>query len=143
MTQQIGIQLGYSAALIAVTFLIHAIAIVVGRRLFIYRGDRRRLDLLGDTVRLLLISVWLFMAHVAAIFLWSALFGYVGLSGTLEEALYFALTCYTTLGFGDIVPNAEWRLLAGAASANGLLLFGLSTAVLVEAAARHVLGPNR
>ena len=54
------------------------------------------------------------------------------LFGTLEQALYFSITSFTTLGFGDVVLEPGWRLLAGMTATHGLLLFGLSTAFLVE-----------
>ncbi|MEM9422061.1 MAG: potassium channel family protein, partial [Pseudomonadota bacterium] len=66
----------------------------------------------------------------------AAVLAQIAAGATFEEALYFALTTYTTLGFGDIVPTQDWRLLTGASSANGLLLFGLSAAVLVDATER-------
>jgi hypothetical protein len=61
----------------------------------------------------------------------------LGIFETLEEAVYFALVSYTTLGFGDVLLEKEWRLLSGMAAANGLLNFGLLTALLVEAL-RHI-----
>ena len=51
--------------------------------------------------------------------------------------MYFSLVSFTTLGFGDVLFPPEWRLLSGMAAANGLLNFGLLTALLVEAL-RHV-----
>ena len=39
---------------------------------------------------------------------------------------------YCTLGYGDITPVKEWRLLGPMASMNGILMFGWSTAVLFE-----------
>jgi hypothetical protein len=46
--------------------------------------------------------------------------------------VYFAFVNYATLGYGDIVPVAEWHLLGPMASMNGILLFGWSTAVIFE-----------
>ena len=39
---------------------------------------------------------------------------------------------YTTLGYGDVVPVARWRLLGPITAMNGVLLFGWSTAVIFE-----------
>mgnify|MGYP003674721669 CR=1 FL=1 len=49
-----------------------------------------------------------------------------------EESVYFGFVAFTTLGFGDILLPLQWRLLGGMAAANGLLNFGLLTAVIVE-----------
>ena len=43
-----------------------------------------------------------------------------------------AFVNYATLGYGDIVPLAEWRLLGPITAMNGVLLFGWSTAVIFE-----------
>ncbi|RFB06379.1 two pore domain potassium channel family protein [Parvularcula marina] len=86
----------------------------------------------SDTFRLVLISLWLFAAHIGSMWMWAALYLETGISQTLEEALYFSMVTYTTLGFGDILAPVDWRLLTGAASANGLLLLGLSGAVIID-----------
>ena len=49
---------------------------------------------------------------------------------TFEEAVYFSLVTFTTLGYGDITLGPEWRLLSGAEAVNGILLAGWSTALL-------------
>ena len=42
------------------------------------------------------------------------------------------MVAFTTLGFGDVILPQEWRLLGGLAAANGLMIFGFLTAMLVE-----------
>jgi len=59
-------------------------------------------------------------------------FPMLGTFDALEPALYFSVVSFTTLGFGDVVLTPQWRLLPGMSAANGLLIFGLSTAFLVE-----------
>lgn len=66
------------------------------------------------------------------VWVWTAAFYALGLFETLEAALYFALVAFTTLGFGDVLLPQEYELLSGMAAANGLLIFGLVTALLVE-----------
>ena len=46
--------------------------------------------------------------------------------------LYFTFVNYTTLGYGDIMPVKQWRLMGPMAAMNGILMFGWSTAVLFE-----------
>jgi hypothetical protein len=49
-----------------------------------------------------------------------------------ETAVYFSAVTFTTLGYGDIVLEAaQWRLLTGIEALNGVLLLGLSTALLL------------
>ncbi|MEM9989038.1 MAG: potassium channel family protein [Pseudomonadota bacterium] len=143
MSQQIFLQLGYAGGVIAATFLLHGVMILGGRLLFPYLSGREGVTaLLSDTVRLVVLSLWLMLAHVVSVGFWAWLYHHVGMNPTVEEALYFAFTTYTTLGFGDIVPPQDWRILTGISSANGLLLFGLSAAVLVDATHRLRLKPQ-
>lgn len=83
-------------------------------------------------VILALSLIWTLGMMAVAICLWSVAFFRLEIFGTFEEAVYFALVAFTTLGFGDILLPHEWRLLSGLAAANGLLMFGLLTAILVE-----------
>jgi hypothetical protein len=69
---------------------------------------------------------------VIGVWIWAIAFRLLDVFVTLEGAVYFSIVAYTTLGFGDILLPHEWRLLGGMASANGLLNFGLLTAMLVE-----------
>jgi hypothetical protein len=88
------------------------------------------------TLRLVVImiaTVSVLMAfHVAEIGVWSL--GYVVLDVTPSGAdrFYFAFVNYTTLGYGDVVPVADWRLLGPMTAMNGVLLFGWSIAVIFE-----------
>jgi voltage-gated potassium channel Kch len=79
------------------------------------------------------VSLWVLGIITAGIWIWAGAFYALGIFPTLEEAVYFAMVTFTTLGFGDVLLPVEWRLLAGMAAANGLLNFGLLTALLVEA----------
>ena len=56
----------------------------------------------------------------------------LGAFQALEPALYFATVSLTTLGFGDVILSQEVRLLSAIVAANGLIMFGFSTAFLLE-----------
>ena len=43
-------------------------------------------------------------------------------SGAINDAFYFSIVCYTTLGFGEIFPVGEIRLLSGIEALNGLVM---------------------
>jgi hypothetical protein len=84
-------------------------------------------------VTLSVCAIWIMLQVTVGVWLWTGLFWLLGLFPDLDTRLYFALTAFTTLGFGDVLLPVDWRLLGGMAAANGLLNFGLLTAVLVEA----------
>jgi hypothetical protein len=44
-------------------------------------------------------------------------------SPTHEQAFYFSTVTYTTLGYGDVVMEGGWRLLATFEAANGIIMF--------------------
>ena len=79
------------------------------------------------------VSLWVLGVVTLGVWVWAVAYYALGVFGTLEEAVYFSLVAYTTLGFGDVLLQHEWRLLAGMEAANGFLNFGLLTALLIEA----------
>jgi len=87
---------------------------------------------LKSALTIIIVTLWLLIAHSIAVWLWAALFLILEAFHELEPALYFSIVSFTTLGFGDVILPVETRLLSGMAAANGLIVFGLSTAFLVE-----------
>ena len=81
---------------------------------------------------LMMSLIWNLVIIVVAVLLWALAYIVLNIFATFEAAVYFSLVAFTTLGFGDILLPTEWRLLGGMAAANGLLMFGLITAILVE-----------
>jgi hypothetical protein len=59
-------------------------------------------------------------------------YGIVGAAPAGTDLLDFAFVNYTTLGYGDVTPLKEWRLIGPMTAMNGILMFGWSTAVLFE-----------
>lgn len=97
--------------------------------------------------KLLAVIFAAFIAHVLEIALYGfALFGLVqylglgGLTGTggasLQNCLYFSAETFSSLGFGDLIPNGPIRLLAGTEALNGLLLIGWSASYVYIAMER-------
>ena len=82
---------------------------------------------------LMVIATWSLGTVTAAVWIWATAFYWMGLFPSLEQALYFALTSFTSLGYGDVLLPKDWQLLGGMAAANGLLNFGLLTAFFVDA----------
>ncbi|MGV7212257.1 potassium channel family protein [Bradyrhizobium sp. UFLA05-112] len=74
----------------------------------------------------------LMVAHTLEILVWALAYRVVGAAPAGSDLLYFAFVNYTTLGYGDITPVPDWRLVGPMTAMNGILLFGWSTAVLFE-----------
>lgn len=77
-------------------------------------------------------ALWILLVLSCSVWGWAALYLRLGLFDGLEPALYFSIASFTTVGYGDLVLDPSWRLLAGMTASHGLLTFGLFTAFLVE-----------
>jgi hypothetical protein len=69
-------------------------------------------------------------AHLIEIGLWAVLFIVCREFQGFGIAYYHSAVNYTTLGYGDIVMTPPWRLLGPLEAANGMLMFGVSTAMI-------------
>jgi hypothetical protein len=89
-------------------------------------------------VQLILVILGAFCSHAVEILLYGIAYyllatylgeGSMGEAGQLPFArcLYFSAETYTSLGYGDVVPHGDLRLLAGMEALNGLLLIGWTT----------------
>jgi hypothetical protein len=84
-------------------------------------------------VMVMIVTVTLLMgAHFAEIAVWSLAYGLAGVAPDNADLFYFAFVNYTTLGYGDVLPSEDWRLIGPITAMNGVLMFGWSTAVIFE-----------
>jgi voltage-gated potassium channel Kch len=74
--------------------------------------------------------VTLFLAALLESWMWAVAYVELGAISSLEEAFYFSTVTLTTLGYGDVTLSGQWRLLSSFEAANGMLLFGWSTALV-------------
>ncbi len=82
--------------------------------------------------------LWAFVAHIAEIAVWAVVFCRYGEFSDFGSALYHSAENYTTLGYGDVVMSASWKLLGPLEAADGMLLFGVSTAMIFAVIQRMV-----
>jgi len=69
-------------------------------------------------------------AHFIEIALWALSLVLCGQFSSFPAALYYSGNTYTTLGDSTTVLSARWRMLAPIEAANGMLMFGVSTAII-------------
>lgn len=127
-------QIAMGSALIVLSVAVHAGFMALAARAVRRREAwlRRPPVLIKLVGALSAVSLWLIAGMSATVWIWALYFLWSGALGDLETAVYFALVSFTTLGFGDIVLAQPHRLLSGMLAANGLVLFGLTTAVLID-----------
>jgi hypothetical protein len=132
--EEIGLQLAIGSGLIVGTVILSAafagVAVWAFDRLGPWATARRHR--LRFVVLLLGLVLWVQLAATACVWIWALAYLWLGALEGLEPALYFALVSFTTIGFGDVVLDPDWRLLSAMSGANGLLMFGFYTAFLVE-----------
>lgn len=85
---------------------------------------------------ILTVVLGLMLIHTIEVWLYACVYLALGALHDLESAVYFSTTSFTTIGYGDIVLDHKWRLVGAIEGANGLLLFGWSTAFLFSIISR-------
>jgi len=88
---------------------------------------------LHDIVLLSMVMLLTLVGNFVQMAIWAALFLLLGEFDDLSAALYHSAVNFATLGYGDIVMSERWRLLGPIEAANGILMFGVSTAVMTAA----------
>ena len=83
----------------------------------------------------------MFFISIVEVLLWAATYLWVNIIESFEEAFYFSMVTFTTLGYGDIVLKGTWRLLASIEAAIGIIMFGWTTAI-VFAAVQNIYFPK-
>jgi hypothetical protein len=126
-------QLFFGGVLSLANIAIHALAmasvIAAGRAASARRVSHPALRL----VVIMIATVSVLMAfHLAEIGVWSLGYALLDVTPPGADRFYFAFVNYTTLGYGDVVPVTDWRLLGPMTAMNGILLIGWSTAVIFE-----------
>lgn len=138
------LQIALGSAVILTTILLAALGVLAMEvALLRWHGwlmrepQRLRLVILMVAVMLLVLSIL-----TSGVWIWAATFRLLDAFGSFEEAMYFSLVVYTTLGLGDVLAPQEWRILGAMAAANGFLTFGLLTALMAEALRQVRLGQH-
>jgi hypothetical protein len=122
---------------VSVAFVILAICVVIHTSVLLVFAkwmlrhlaeSQRRLTKHG--VLLILVFFIVIVLHMLETALWASFYYWQSLFPDFETSLYFSLTSYTTIGFGDVVLPQKWRLLGAMEGISGVLLCGLSTAFI-------------
>jgi hypothetical protein len=113
------------------TVLVHSLIplmIVKGVRLHLARG--RGGIWVWDLILVMNFTLLTLAAHFVEIALWALSFVLCGEFSNFPAAFYYSGNTYTTLGDSTTVLSARWRMLAPIEAANGMLMFGVTTAII-------------
>ena len=75
----------------------------------------------------------LVIGNFLQISLWAGLFMFLDEFTDFKTAAYFSAVNFATLGYGDIVMSEQHRILGPMQAVNGVLMIGVSTAVVMSA----------
>ena len=123
-------QIALGSALVSLTTLAHGLTTVAAMYglTHVHRFNRTHT---GRSLVVSLLVVIMFLVSLLDAVLWAFAYVAVGAIPDLEAALYFSVVTFTTLGYGDLTLDTDWRLLASFEAANGIIMFGWSTAIVV------------
>jgi Ion channel len=123
-----------AVAVVTFTCTVFVHVLPIGATVSIARREKRLgqagASFWSDFVIVALIILLAMVAHLIEIALWAAVFMLCGEFHEFGIAYYHSAVNYTTLGYGDLIMSPEWRLLGPLEAANGILMFGVSTAMI-------------
>jgi Ion channel len=127
-----------AGVMVALTVIIHFAGLLILMWLLRARGHRFRAheSAIGQGAAIVFVVLGLVAIHTVEIWVYAVVYYALTTLPDFEAALYFSTTSFTTIGYGDVVLDRNWRLFGAIEGANGLLLFGWSTAFLFSVTAR-------
>lgn len=140
--QRVGIwiPLAVGALAAAGTMFTHALPLRATIELLRYekKFSRTGRGFFSDVGMVVLVISYALLAHLVEMALWAAVFVICGEFTAFGTAFYHSAVNFTTLGYGDVVMRPSWRLLGPLEAANGVLMFGVSTAMIFAVIQRLV-----
>jgi hypothetical protein len=123
----------WSIPLIVLTVLVHVLGLglfnvkmvqvltaVKSRRHFIYAFA------LGIGVT----TIWAIFLHAIEAGIWAAAYRFLGALPDSKSAILYSLSAITTYGHSEIFLAERWRLMGALEALNGIILIGLTTALM-------------
>lgn len=132
------LKIAIGALLMVMTTAIHTIGMMMALQLIKKQEGAQKTRWLRKT-NIHLVSVivlMMFFVSLAEVLIWACTYLALSASEGLEQAVYFSMVTFTTLGYGDVLLDERWRLLASFEAANGIIMFGWTTAIVIAAVQR-------
>ncbi|RPJ35170.1 MAG: two pore domain potassium channel family protein [Verrucomicrobiaceae bacterium] len=120
--------------LVSACVVIHGAGMVLGLRWLSHTRARHGHHFsLWESFRILVQVVYgLLILHLLQIMVWAACYQWNGCFPDFPTAFYYSATSYSTVGYGDVIPPDNWRILGSVEAVTGILMFGWSTGVLLS-----------
>ena len=126
--------------MISTTVVIHTYGLIVITHMMGWMVSRLRMHgRRSRVVAMISVVMGIFAVLTVEIWFWALCYDLLGVVPDFPTALYLSTITFSTVGYGDVVPEHYWRLLAALEGIDGFLLIGWSTAYLISAGMR--VGP--
>ena len=87
----------------------------------------------GIFIQFSVLMIVLMIGNIVQVAIWGLLYKSLGAFEDFETAMYFSGVTFTSLGYGEVLLEGRMRLLGPLQAANGLMMFGISTALFISA----------
>jgi hypothetical protein len=136
MLESVARQLALGTLLFALTVALAAFATVwvLGWRKRHLHSMLVRYSPARGVVHVTAITLGLFTMHLLQMAMWAGVFVAGGAFESGYRALYFSMSCFSTLGFADTLAPPGWELIASIEAVVGSLMMGWSAGILFAAA---------
>jgi hypothetical protein len=127
----------WGLSLIALTLAIHAAGVVMmalvglGIRVWL---ETRKIGL-GHVILIVIglvgaVGLLLAVLHGIEAAIWAAAYIWLGALDSPQDAILYSVDSMSTLGASGLMLQQHWRMMGALEAANGMLLFGISTAYI-------------
>jgi voltage-gated potassium channel len=126
------IQLILATAMAVLAAFVHLVGLAILMRVLRFRARLFRGRRIMPLALLYAATVGAFVIHALEIWLYAFLYLKLDAFSQFEQALYFSVVTYSTLGYGDLLMPHEWRILGATEAPVGVIMLGWSTAFLIS-----------
>ena len=128
------VNLFYGLLVMGLCLLMQSLLIVTALQYYMHRQTKMiKTSFWSSIVFVNGVMVMLVIGNIIQVAIWAALFLFLGEFSEFGEAVYHSAVNFATLGYGDIVMSAKYKLLGPLEAINGVLMIGMSTAALMAA----------
>jgi len=121
-----------------ITFLVHAAGLIALTHMVAFllahpvvngtQGEK--------IIAMALLALGLYALVCVELAIWAFGMLAIGAFSDFPTAFYFSASTFATIGFNDVAPAKEWRLLSSMEGITGLLIMGWTAAYLVTSGVR-------
>ena len=136
-------QVSAAVLLVVLTLCLQCIGIATLVRWLRSSGERHfhQRGIYKSAVPVMQAAVGIILLQGISILLWASWYRWLCFP-SWSSAFYFSATSYSTVGYGDVVLPAKWRLLGPLESMLGVLMCGISVSLMYALITRLIDGPT-